>query len=92
LWVIKVLIKAIAQAIPVYVMSVFNLPLGLCDELTKNDPEILVGSRKRATKNSLDFLGHFTPTKELRRHGLLRYEVVQSSSAGSPGLEINPIT
>jgi hypothetical protein len=31
----EVLIKAIARAIPVYVMSVFMLPLGLCDELTK---------------------------------------------------------
>jgi hypothetical protein len=31
----EVLIKSIAHAIPVYVMSVFKLPLGLCDELTK---------------------------------------------------------
>jgi hypothetical protein len=31
----EALIKAVAQAIPVYVMSVFKLPLGLCDELTK---------------------------------------------------------
>jgi hypothetical protein len=31
----EVLIKSIAQSIPVYVMSVFKLPLGLCDELTK---------------------------------------------------------
>jgi hypothetical protein len=31
----EVLIKSIAQAIPLYVMSVFKLPLGLCDELTK---------------------------------------------------------
>jgi hypothetical protein len=31
----EVLIKEVAQAIPVYVMSVFKLPFGLCDELTK---------------------------------------------------------
>jgi hypothetical protein len=31
----EVLIKSIAQAIPLYVMSVFKLPLGLCDELTR---------------------------------------------------------
>jgi hypothetical protein len=31
----EILIKAVAQAIPVYVMSVFKLPFGLYDELTK---------------------------------------------------------
>lgn len=31
----EVLIKVVAQAIPVYVMSVFKLPYSLCDELTK---------------------------------------------------------
>lgn len=31
----EVLIKAVAQAIPVYVMSIFKLPLSVCDELTK---------------------------------------------------------
>jgi hypothetical protein len=30
----EVLIKAVAQALPTYIMSVFNLPLGLCDDLT----------------------------------------------------------
>jgi hypothetical protein len=28
----EVLIKVVAQSIPVYVMGVFKLPLGLCDE------------------------------------------------------------
>ncbi|KAI4969081.1 hypothetical protein ZWY2020_046411 [Hordeum vulgare] len=31
----EVLIKAVAQAIPVYVMSIFKLPYSVCDELTK---------------------------------------------------------
>jgi hypothetical protein len=31
----EVLIKAVAQAIPLYVMSVFKLPFGMCDELTR---------------------------------------------------------
>ena len=30
----EVLIKAVAQALPTYSMSVFKLPLGLCDDLT----------------------------------------------------------
>jgi hypothetical protein len=29
-----VLIKAVAQSLPTYIMSVFKLPLGLCDSLT----------------------------------------------------------
>ena len=31
----EIKIKAIAQALPVYIMSVFKVPAGLCDELTK---------------------------------------------------------
>lgn len=31
----EVMIKAVAQALPVYIMGVFKLPAGLCDELTK---------------------------------------------------------
>jgi hypothetical protein len=31
----EILIKAVAQAIPTYTMSIFKLPLGVCDELTR---------------------------------------------------------
>jgi hypothetical protein len=31
----EVWIKAIAQALPTYVMGVYKLPLGLCDDLTR---------------------------------------------------------
>jgi hypothetical protein len=31
----EVFIKSIAQALPVYIMGIFKLPFGLCDELTK---------------------------------------------------------
>ena len=31
----EVLIKSVAQALPIYIMSVFKLPLTLCDELMK---------------------------------------------------------
>jgi hypothetical protein len=31
----EVLIKSVAQALPVYIMSVFKLPLTLCGELMK---------------------------------------------------------
>jgi hypothetical protein len=30
----EVLIKVVAQALPIYIMSVFKLPLRLCNELT----------------------------------------------------------
>jgi hypothetical protein len=32
----EVLIKAVAQALPTYVMSVFKVPFGLCDKLQKH--------------------------------------------------------
>jgi hypothetical protein len=31
----ETLIKAVGQALPTYIMSVFKLPLGVCDELTR---------------------------------------------------------
>ena len=52
----EILIKAVAQSISTYTMSVFQLPLKLCDELD-NLCQILVGSSRQRKKNSLDELG-----------------------------------
>jgi hypothetical protein len=41
-------IKAIAQAIPAYIMGVFKLPFSLCDELTS--PRLQVGSGRGKRK------------------------------------------
>lgn len=32
---LEMLIKAIAQALPTYIMGVFRLPMSVCDDLTK---------------------------------------------------------
>jgi hypothetical protein len=48
----EILIKAIAQALPVYVMSMFKLPLSLCDELTR----LIRNFRERQAENTLDWL------------------------------------
>lgn len=40
------LIKAVAQAIPVYTMSVFKLPKGLCDDIQKAIARFWWGSKE----------------------------------------------
>jgi hypothetical protein len=31
----EVLVKSVAQALPTYMMSIFKIPLGLCDDMEK---------------------------------------------------------
>lgn len=40
-----VLIKAIAQAVPTYTMSVFKIPLALCEDIQKVIPRFWWGSK-----------------------------------------------
>ena len=49
----EILIKAAAQALPAYVMSVFKLPASVCDELTRMIRQ-LVGSGERQEEDGLD--------------------------------------
>jgi hypothetical protein len=53
----EVLIKAVAQALPTYVMSVFQIPLTLCDELTSLIRDFWWGTDKGKRKNGLASLG-----------------------------------
>jgi hypothetical protein len=46
----EVLIKSVAQALPTYIMSVFQLPLTLCDELTGMIREFWWGTEKGKKK------------------------------------------
>jgi hypothetical protein len=46
----EVLIKAVAQAIPVYVMGLFKLPFGLLDEITQMIRDFWWGSEKGKRK------------------------------------------
>jgi hypothetical protein len=46
----EVLIKSVAQALPTYIMSVFQLPLTLCDELTGMIRELWWGTEKGKKK------------------------------------------
>jgi hypothetical protein len=78
-----VLIKAIAQAIPTYVMGVFKLPFSVCDELTR-----LIRNywwSKWQEENSLGWLAKAPPIKNARGHGLSH---LQSSAPGMTSLAI----
>jgi hypothetical protein len=46
----EVLVKSVAQALPVYIMSVFKLPLTLCDELMKQIRAFWWGAKKGRRK------------------------------------------
>ena len=46
----EILIKAVAQAVPIYTMSCFLLPKGLCDDLESMEHNFWWGQRKQENK------------------------------------------
>ena len=46
----EVLIKSVAHALPTYIMSVFQIPLGLCDSMTSIIREFWWGTEKGKRK------------------------------------------
>jgi hypothetical protein len=46
----EIMIKAIAQALPTYIMSIFKLPMGVCDDLTKLIRDFWWGSERGKRK------------------------------------------
>jgi hypothetical protein len=55
----EVFIKSITQALPVYIMGIFNLPFGLCNELTKMIRNYWWGEENGKRENTLDGVGEY---------------------------------
>jgi hypothetical protein len=53
----EVLIKAVAQALPVYVMGIVLAPLWASGRIDKDASGLLVGIREGETQNPLDLMG-----------------------------------
>jgi hypothetical protein len=61
----EILIKAVAQSIPTYIMAVFKLPLGLCDELNRMVCNYWWGSKDGARKTHWKGMEIIDETKKL---------------------------
>jgi hypothetical protein len=71
----EVLIKSVTQALIVYVMGFFKLPMGLCDELTKMIISYWWG-RKGKSKNTSVGMGQYAPSEILWWSCLSRYALI----------------
>jgi len=84
----KVLIKAVGQALPTYTMSVFKLPLMLCNSLTSIIRDFWWGAEKGKRRTAWVAWSDLTMRKFQGGLGF-KDQAIQSSTLGSTGLEIN---
>lgn len=65
----EILIKVVAQAVPLYAMNCYMLPLSLCDDLQQLCAQFFWGSTEEKKKNSLEILGSNVSNQGRRRYG-----------------------
>ena len=83
----EILIKSIAKAVPVFTMSCFKLPRGLCEHLNSLIRKFWWGEQGWKKKGKLGLLAHQDQTKGLWRTRLSRYRALQPSLTCQASLE-----
>jgi hypothetical protein len=85
----EAMLKAIIQAIPTYVMSCFQLPVAICEQMRKLIANEWWGKEngRRKKEDALAILGMAIFTKRLRGYGFQGHGNFPSSNAGSTVLE-----
>lgn len=66
----EVLLKSVAQAIPTYVMSCFQIPASICENMRRPISNFLWGMEDGREKNSLEVLGLVILTQVSWRNGI----------------------
>lgn len=81
----EVLIKAIAQALPTYVMGVFKLPMSVCDDLNQMVRNYFWRSSKGKRKTHWKAWETLILPKQMGGRGF-RLSLVQSSTPGKASM------
>ncbi|XP_057251436.1 uncharacterized protein LOC130591707 [Beta vulgaris subsp. vulgaris] len=81
----EVMIKAVAQSLPTYAMSVFKFPSSFCDEIRSLIAQFWWG-KKLVKGRSTGLLGRNYVNQKGRWFGIPRYETVQLGSIGKTGM------
>ena len=88
----EVLIKSVAQALPMYIMAVFKLPYSVCDDLTRMVRNFYWGSEKGKRKVHWKGWDHLLQPKDRGGMGFRDLEMFNTALLGKHGwrLMTNP--